>query len=106
MPVFDFKCPKGHRFEALIGMTADSSENCPVCGRKARKVVSGGGSLLLRSANLHTMDPKERTMALQNKADIERDARRAISEGRDPAEVVRYHVPKNVGLAPEFVPKV
>lgn len=106
MPVYDMECPSGHSFEALIGMTSDSTETCPECGQPAKRLISAS-TLLLRCTNLHTMDPAERTMGLQNKADIERDMRSAIAAGRDPAEVVQYRVPPSgSGCPPEFIPKV
>lgn len=43
MPVFEFRCEEcGKRFNALIGMTAESNdEACPHCGSKrTRKLVS------------------------------------------------------------------
>jgi putative FmdB family regulatory protein len=32
MPVYEYKCPNGHLFEVIHGMTAPSPEVCEVCG--------------------------------------------------------------------------
>src|ERR1700755_2387014 len=32
MPIYDYKCPNGHLFEVIHGMTAPSPEVCEVCG--------------------------------------------------------------------------
>jgi putative FmdB family regulatory protein len=32
MPVYEYKCPNGHLFEVIHGMTEPSPETCEVCG--------------------------------------------------------------------------
>jgi putative FmdB family regulatory protein len=32
MPLYEYKCPNGHLFEVMHGMTEPSPETCPVCG--------------------------------------------------------------------------
>jgi putative FmdB family regulatory protein len=32
MPLYEYKCPNGHLFEAIHGMTEPSPEACEVCG--------------------------------------------------------------------------
>ncbi len=32
MPIYEYKCPNGHLFEVIHGMTAPSPEACEVCG--------------------------------------------------------------------------
>ncbi len=32
MPIYEYKCPKGHLFEVFHGMTEPSPEACEVCG--------------------------------------------------------------------------
>lgn len=40
MPMFDFKCPKGHAFEDLVKSTVDKLP-CPTCGLEAQKFLGG-----------------------------------------------------------------
>ena len=32
MPLYEYKCPNGHLFEVIHGMTEPSPETCEVCG--------------------------------------------------------------------------
>src|SRR3954447_13677747 len=32
MPIYEYKCPNGHLFEVIHGMTEPSPEHCEVCG--------------------------------------------------------------------------
>ena len=32
MPLYEYKCPNGHLFEVIHGMTEPSPTECPVCG--------------------------------------------------------------------------
>ena len=32
MPIYEYKCPNGHLFEVIHGMTEDGPEVCEVCG--------------------------------------------------------------------------
>ncbi|GAA2178672.1 hypothetical protein GCM10009785_02220 [Brooklawnia cerclae] len=37
MILYDFACPSGHEFEALIGSMSDDDPACPTCGRTAAR---------------------------------------------------------------------
>jgi putative FmdB family regulatory protein len=39
MPIYEYKCPNGHLFEAFHGMTAPGPEGCEVCGAGPLQVV-------------------------------------------------------------------
>lgn len=40
MPLYDFKCPEGHRFDRVVRLAEfDLMQNCP-CGRGAERVIS------------------------------------------------------------------
>ncbi len=32
MPIYEYRCPKGHHFERFQSMTAPAPESCDVCG--------------------------------------------------------------------------
>lgn len=32
MPLYEYKCPNGHLFEVIHGMTVDGPDRCEVCG--------------------------------------------------------------------------
>jgi putative FmdB family regulatory protein len=39
MPVYEYKCPNGHLFEAIHGMTAEGPSVCEVCGEAPLQIV-------------------------------------------------------------------
>lgn len=40
MPIYDYACPSGHKFERLVPIAAGESQDCPACGEAAAKVPS------------------------------------------------------------------
>ena len=42
MPVFEYLCPDGHKFEELSALASKAPVKlpCPVCGKQADKVLS------------------------------------------------------------------
>jgi putative FmdB family regulatory protein len=43
MPLYDYRCPRGHCFERMVPMSRPESEHrpaCPACGQTAGKVPS------------------------------------------------------------------
>jgi putative FmdB family regulatory protein len=39
MPIYDYKCDNGHRFEAMQSMADPPIESCEVCGAPAHRVL-------------------------------------------------------------------
>ena len=39
MPIYEYRCPKGHHFERFQSMTAPAPEGCDVCGASPVEVV-------------------------------------------------------------------
>ena len=39
MPIYEYKCPKGHLFEVFHGMTEPRPETCEVCGASPLQTV-------------------------------------------------------------------
>jgi len=40
MPLYDYRCPQGHRFEKLASIAAGDRQDCPACGQASGKVPS------------------------------------------------------------------
>ena len=59
MPTYEYRCPKGHRFEKFSQrMTSQASAKCPKCGRRARRLVSGGAGLVFKGSGFYITDYK------------------------------------------------
>ncbi len=39
MPIYEYKCPNGHLFEVIHGMTEPAPETCEVCGASPLQTV-------------------------------------------------------------------
>ena len=52
MPLYDFRCDDGHRFERLVPLAAEADQECPACGGSSAKVPSAGALLGRASAGL------------------------------------------------------
>ncbi len=52
MPLYDFRCDTGHRFEQHVPITGDAAPACPTCGVSSTKLPSAGALLGRASAGL------------------------------------------------------
>jgi putative FmdB family regulatory protein len=39
MPIYEYRCPKGHTFERFQSMTAPAPEKCDICGASPVEIV-------------------------------------------------------------------
>ncbi len=40
MPIYDYRCPDGHAFEAMTTIADREQQDCPACGQPSGKVLS------------------------------------------------------------------
>ena len=52
MPLYDFRCDDGHRFERLVPLAGAAVQECPACGGASAKVPTAGALLGRASAGL------------------------------------------------------
>ena len=58
MPTYEFRCPDGHEFEKFYRKISDATSElpCPVCGKPAMRLVSGGAGLLFKGSGFYLTD--------------------------------------------------
>jgi len=58
MPTYEFRCPDGHEFDKFYRKISDSVAElpCPVCGKPATRLVSGGAGLLFKGSGFYLTD--------------------------------------------------
>jgi putative FmdB family regulatory protein len=56
MPTYDYECPNGHHFERFQKMTDDPVAECPECGEKAKRQISGGAGFLFKGEGFYITD--------------------------------------------------
>jgi putative FmdB family regulatory protein len=63
MPLYEYQCVKGHRFEAIQKITDRPLKRCAICSASARKAVSQ--ATLLHNRGVHVFDRVTRDDALR-----------------------------------------
>jgi putative FmdB family regulatory protein len=59
MPTYEYRCPKGHQFEKFYPrITRHPTATCPRCGKRARRLISGGAGLVFKGSGFYITDYK------------------------------------------------
>jgi len=70
MPTYEYKCPVGHRFEkSFQRITSKRHAPCPVCGKRAERLISGGAGLVFKGSGFYATDYKSQAVETAEKAD-------------------------------------
>ena len=58
MPTYEFRCPDGHEFERFYRKMSDATPEvaCPVCGKLAVRLLSGGAGLHFKGSGFYLTD--------------------------------------------------
>lgn len=56
MPTYEYRCPNGHEFEKLQKISDPAEAECPECGEKAERMISGGAGLLFKGSGFYITD--------------------------------------------------
>jgi putative FmdB family regulatory protein len=58
VPTYEYRCPDGHEFEHFFRTISSASAEleCPTCGKKAERKVSGGSALLFKGSGFYITD--------------------------------------------------
>lgn len=58
MPTYEYRCPKGHRFEVFQKMSDDPVAKCPECGASAERLISGGAGFLFKGEGFYITETR------------------------------------------------
>jgi putative FmdB family regulatory protein len=56
MPTYEYRCPDGHVFEKFQKMAEKPRAKCPVCGKPAVRMISGGSGLVFKGSGFYITD--------------------------------------------------
>jgi putative FmdB family regulatory protein len=56
MPTYEYECPNGHRFELFQRMSDEPVSECPECGARAQRKISGGAGFLFKGDGFYITD--------------------------------------------------
>ena len=56
MPIYEYRCPKGHHFERFQSITAPAPETCDVCGASPVEIVLYPVAVHYKGSGFYTTD--------------------------------------------------
>jgi len=59
MPTYEYRCKKGHEFEAFQKMSDPPLSECPECGAPAERKISPGAGLVFKGTGFYITDYKK-----------------------------------------------
>ena len=65
MPLYEYECARGHRFEVVQKATEKTVTKCAVCSAKARRVISR--PTLLHNRGIHVFDRETQDDVLRSR---------------------------------------
>jgi putative FmdB family regulatory protein len=76
MPTYEYECLScGHHFDVFQSMSDDPLTLCPECGKKIRRVMSGGFGVIFKGSGFYKNDSrKAESSSLTSSAKTEKSA--------------------------------
>ncbi|HAC04485.1 MAG TPA: FmdB family transcriptional regulator, partial [Gemmatimonadetes bacterium] len=68
-PTYEYHCPNGHEFEVFQRMSDDPLSECPECGAKAQRQISGGAGFLFKGDGFYITDNRSEDYKKKASAD-------------------------------------
>jgi putative FmdB family regulatory protein len=65
MPVYEYRCNKGHDYEKTESFSAPAEQKCIVCGAKARRQISKP-AVIFKGSGFYSTDNRRSSGALSN----------------------------------------
>jgi len=85
MPTYQYRCPHcEHEFSVFQSITDDPVDKCPQCGKKPRRIITGGAGFLLKGSGFYTTD--YRSESYKAAAKKEQEAAKSSSAKTDTAK--------------------
>lgn len=56
MPTYEYRCTAGHDFQLVQRMSDKPKTKCPVCGKAASRLISGGSGLIFKGSGFYITD--------------------------------------------------
>jgi len=69
LPIYEYRCPKGHTFELFQRMSDEPVAACPECGESASRVLSGGAGFLFKGEGFYITDYRSEDYKKKAKAE-------------------------------------
>jgi putative FmdB family regulatory protein len=58
MPTYEYRCPKGHRFDVFQKMSDPPVAKCPTCGKPGERMIVPGAGFLFKGEGFYITDSR------------------------------------------------
>jgi putative FmdB family regulatory protein len=65
VPVYEYRCSKGHEYEKTEGFSAPAEQKCTYCRAKAKRLISRP-AVIFKGSGFYSTDNKRSSAALDN----------------------------------------
>ncbi len=93
MPTYEYRCARGHTFDAFQKMSDPPLATCPDCGAEAQRMLSGGAGFLFKGEGFYITD--YRSADYKKKAESEKSA--SGSPDATPEKASKTSKPESAG---------
>ena len=82
MPTYEYKCTKGHTFEAFQSIMDEPLTRCPECRSAVRRVINGWMGVIFKGSGFYSTDNK-RGSALTGGNGSSKDKEKSSESSKD-----------------------
>src|SRR5688500_18859123 len=81
MPTYEYRCPKGHRFDVFQKMSDPAVATCPECGKPGERMIVPGAGFLLKGDGFYITDYRSEDYKKKAASEHPSEAKTAKPEG-------------------------
>lgn len=75
MPTYEYECTVcGHTFEKFQSIKAEPVKNCPICGKKVRRLIGAGAGLIFKGSGFYITDYRSKDYQDRKKEDKKKES--------------------------------
>ncbi len=81
MPTYEYVCKDcGYEFEAFQNITAEPLKECPTCGGKVQRKISGGSGLIFKGSGFYETDYKKTSSKPHTAETKKKDTKKSVKK--------------------------
>lgn len=82
MPTYEYRCSAGHEFELFQNMNDKPVLECPRCGAKSERLLSGGAGFIFKGEGFYITDTRSDDYKKAASSELESAASNASESGK------------------------
>ena len=82
MPTYEYRCSAGHEFELFQNMNDKPVLECPQCGAKSERLLSGGAGFIFKGEGFYITDTRSDDYKKAASSEVESAASNASESGK------------------------